>query len=254
MVRPISKPVEKMEVRDWRAELEAAAAETVADLPAVAGDWLSTEGGKLGFRGTPLEGSKGQFIILDFLNENQCYAKPYVRGQFTPPSCYAFGRKKDAMAPHANVTEPQANRCKGCPNLEWGTADTGKGKKCKEVVRLALIPAVSTADDVEESEVAYLKIPVMSVKNFSNFADQLNAALHLPPFAVATEISVNSDNQVTVLFKLVEPVAEELLPAIMEKRKLVKLDNPYPEAGAAPTPTTPASRPATSRFSGAKKL
>lgn len=226
-------------VNKWDEELAKLATEAAAYLPDAGGEWLSTKGGHLSYRGQQAKDDKMNVIVLDFINENQLYDAPYDATQPATPCCYAFGRDKSGMAPHAKSPEPQSSTCKGCPKLEWGSADRGKGKACKEVLRLALIPAVSSAAEVKECEVAYLKVPVMSVKNFSSMAQQVAQTLKRPPFGVVTEVHITSDNQVTALFKVVEAIEDgDMLSAIMEKRKEVILDSPYPEASApAPKPT-----------------
>lgn len=240
------------QVNKWEEELAAAAVASSAALPTVGGDWLSTKGGKLSCDGTDVPGSTMQAIILDFLNENQFYDTIYDPANPAGPCCYAFGSDKDAMCPHAKVETPVAKACKGCPNLEWGSADRGKGKACREVLRLALIPAVE-AKDVADAPIKLLKVPVMSVKNFTAFASQLAKVAKRPPFAAITEIKVTSENQVTIHFKTQEIIQDgELIAAIMEKRKEVELDFPYPEmAQAEEKPAKPARGAA--RFGGARR-
>ncbi len=228
-------------VNKWDEELARLATEATASLPTVSGEWLSTKGGHLSYRGQQVPGDKMNVVVLDFLNENQYYDAPFDPAMPASPCCYAFGQDKGSMAPHAKAATPQNKTCKGCPHMEWGSADRGKGKACREVLRLALIPAVSTAAEIKDCEVAYLKVPVMSVKNFSAMAQQVAQTLKRPPFAVVTEIHVTSDNQVSVFFKVAEAIEDgDLLSAIMEKRKEAALDNPYPEIEAAPAPKTPA--------------
>ena len=226
----------------WDAELAKLATEATASLPTVTGEWLSTKGGHLSYRGQLVPGDKMNVIVLDFLNENQYYDVPFDPTAPASPCCYAFGSDKGTMMPHAKAAAPQAKSCKGCPHLEWGSADRGKGKACREVLRLALVPAVETLDELKDCEIAYLKVPVMSVKNFSAMVQQVSQTLKRPPFAVVTEIHVTSDNQVSIFFKVASAIEDgDMLGALMEKRKEAALDNPYPEIEAAPAqPKAPA--------------
>jgi hypothetical protein len=116
-------------------------------------------------------------------------------------------------------------------------------------MRLALIPAgqykpkgsgrnVTYDLEIYEDEshfakvdVAFLKLPVTSVKNYSKFVKQLSADMRRPPHGVITNIFLEPDpkSQFKVSFELVDAVPAELLPVVMNRHKAEKasIDFPY---------------------------
>jgi hypothetical protein len=212
----------KMGVNKWDEELarQAQMAASIEESVIVGGNFVSTRGGRLSFNGGEVPGNKLNVIILDHILENH-----YYTGRFDPdtpqsPVCFAFGRTEVEMAPHEKATEPQAEACKGCPLNEFGSADTGKGKACKNIRRLALIPE-DAIEDLEGVQVAYFKVPVTSVKAWAGYIQQLANVLRRPPFAVVTEISIVPDakTQFKVQFKLVSQIDDgDHLAALLAKK------------------------------------
>ena len=131
--------------------------------------------------------------------------------------------------------KPQHDSCKGCPKNEWGSADQGRGKACQNRRRLALIPAgyyqakrgsrdfdLQIFDDpkhFQSADVAYIKLPVLSVKEWSKYVVQVSTSLRLPPHGVVTRLFVEPDAkaQYKVGFEMIEEVPDALLPIIMER-------------------------------------
>jgi hypothetical protein len=118
---------------------------------------------------------------------------------------------------------------------EFGSADngTGKGKACKNIRRLALISAKPlTEDSVSKGEVAYLKTPVTSVKNWAAYVRTLDALEHIPPLAVVTQIGSVPDakSQFKLTFNKVENIDEDLTDALLARHDIVasEIDFPYP--------------------------
>jgi hypothetical protein len=208
----------------------------------VGGTFLSTRGGKLAFGDEQMPGNQVCAIILDAVFENTYYGQKFDPDNAAAPICYAFGRDDSSeMAPHpsmqadTNYFIPQSYDCKSCPNNVYGSADTGKGKACQNRRRLAIIPAgyykpkrgsrdfdLELFDDpkhFETADIAYLKLPVLSVKEFSKYVNQLQATLHRPTPAVITRISLEPDEkaQYKVHFELVEGVPDSLFQIIMAR-------------------------------------
>ncbi len=178
-------------VANWQEELKQLAVKT-AEQEKPSGNWLSFRGGVLTIGGTPMKGNKVECVVVHSIHENQMY-----RGKFDPnvpasPICYALAEDEDDLAPHPDSPEPQAATCAVCPNNAWGSdPEGGKGKACKNVRRIAIMPATTTdMENIPKAEVALAKIPVTSVKNWSTYASQLATVLHTPPLAVITELSL----------------------------------------------------------------
>jgi hypothetical protein len=210
-------------VVNYEEELKKLAIAT-AEAEKPGGNWVSFKGGVLTIGGTPMKNNKVEMIVLHSVFENQLYKDRYDPNNPQPPICYALAEKDDDLKPHPEAVSPQATSCSECPNNQWGSDPAGgKGKACKNVRRLAIISATDakTPEAVNKAEVAIAKLPVTSVKNWATYANQVANALHLPPLAVVSEMSVEPDakTQFQVQFRLVDKVnGEGVLPALLKKR------------------------------------
>lgn len=223
------------------------------------GRFFSTAAGVLTFDDTPLPGNQMAVVILDGIHENLFYGTAYDPDNRAPPKCFAFGRdengtlvKEDDLEPHPIVDEDtetferQSEGCKGCPQNEWGSAERGRGKACGNRRRLAVIPAgtyvgqgkgkgfeLELFDDEEmfvKSDLAFLKLPVMSVKNYSQFVHSVSAEFRRPPHGVFARIYLepNQKSQFSVEFEVLEEVPNELLPVIMRRHEEAKKSIAFP--------------------------
>lgn len=233
-------------ITNWDAEL-AAQAEVAADLEANSGggQFFSVKSGVLTWQDMPLPGNEMAVIVLDTIFENVYFNKPFVAGEEQSPTCFAFARDEDELFPHKIVVEAgQAQSdsdCSQCEHNEWGSANTGKGKACRNTRRLAMIPAGTFNDGTlqmfEEEDhfattaVGYMKLPVTSVKGYANYVKQVAGALKRPPHGVVTRVSVVPDpkTQFKVLFEPLHKVSDEIMGAIMARRSEVMplIDFPY---------------------------
>lgn len=269
-----AKAAKTTAVVKWDVALAARAhAAKKAEASVSVGDFVSLRGGIMSYGGNPVPGNRLDVIVVDSILENTYFDGAYDPDKPQSPACYAFGRDEDEMAPHEAVAEPVADSCAGCPNNEWGSADVGRGKACKNVRRLALITA-DALDDGEEgvtdADVAYLKVPVTSVRAWAGYVNQL-AATDKPPLAFVTEISVVPDagSQFKVVFKAKSPVEDgALIGALLAKADVVAQTIAFPyqpaEAQAAqrphakaaqrqPAKTTEARTPASARAAEARE-
>jgi hypothetical protein len=224
-------------------------AEEYAGGERASGEFLSTKGGILTFDGEPLPGNQMLVVILDVVRERTYYTLKYEQSAEInlPPVCYAFGRTEEEMAPHPSMQAdetyfiPQNDICADCPNNEWGSADTGRGKACGERRRLALLPAgyytpkkgsrsdflaeiFTDNEHYESADIAYLKTPVTSVKDYARYVTQLNASLRLPPMAVITRVYLEPDakTQFRVKFEMVEQLPDDVLDTILARHEEAK--------------------------------
>ncbi len=241
----VKKPAPGTAVKKWDEELAREAAEAAStEASTQLGKFISIKGGVLRYNGNDIPGNKMNVVVLDSVLENHYYTEDYDPDNPAAPVCFAFGNDEKMMAPHEASTEKQHETCKDCPQNEWGTANKGKGKACKNVRRLGMLTEDALAD-IESAEVAYLKIPVTSVKAWAGYVSQLVNSLKRPPFAVVTEISCrpHPKNQVEVQFKLVEQINDSAqLEALLAKKQAGReaLVFPYTAMDRA----EPAARPA----------
>lgn len=237
----------------WDEELAKAAqlAAGIEESVNTGGSFFSTRGGRLQFNGAEIPGNAMNVIILDHILENTYYEGRYDPDNRQGPACWAFGRTADEMAPDSHVPKPQHLSCTGCPMNEFGSADTGRGKACKNSRRLALLPE-DAVDDIAAAQVAYLKIPVTSVKAWAGYVRQLAETMKKPPFAVLTEVRLvpDSKTQFRMLFKMVGEVDDpELLSEIVAKRESIQTELMAPYTPSESTTSAPAATKGTRKFS-----
>lgn len=221
----------------WEEEL-AKAAKEVASVERPALSQISTRAGQLVYQGQPIPGNKLPAIIVASAFENRYYDKPFDPMKRESPRCFALSTDggKD-MAPHPDVPEPMAATCEACPMYRWGSDPRGgKGKACKQVRRLALIPASAAVDgSVKTAEIALISIPVTSAKNWANYVNTCAAEYSRPPWAVITEITTAPDakTQFQIKFSTKGLVGTEFLGDIQRRIESVNqvLLTPYDVSG-----------------------
>lgn len=248
------------EVANWDEELaKAAVAASTMEQNTGGGQFFSLKSGQLSFNGASFPNNEMAVIVLDHVYENIFYEGKYDPNNLTPPTCFAFGRD-DGMRPHDTVFEhnqEQNDVCKGCPQNQWGTADTGRGKACRNSRRLALIPGggfnlktgvfepIEEEKEVKEPSIAYLKLPVTSVNPFGAYVKQIASMLSRPPLGVFTRIKLVPDpaTQFKVTFEALDKVPNHLMAAVMKRANEAKSAIEFPYNLDAPPPTPePAAR------------
>lgn len=212
-----------------RANMAQKAEESVAT-----GNMVSLQGGVISIGGNAVPGNKLNCIIVDSILENHLYEDDFDPSNPASPICYAYGRIEKEMKPFEGCQSPQSEACRGCPMNEWESAAKGKGKACKNVRRLALIPedALESAEAISDAQVAYLRVPVTSVKNWAGYVNKL-AASNLPTLAFVTEISVTPDpkSQFKVNFNAVNKIEDgEAIGALLTKADEVEKSITFPYA------------------------
>lgn len=239
------KPSTSRALAKWDEELarqaEAAAA---VEASTATGSFFSLKNGTLSINDTPLPNNEMAVIILDGILENVYYGSEYDSDNPAPPRCFAFGRDEKTMAPHTIAIESgnaQAEQCQGCEWNEYGSAERGRGKACRNTRRLAMIPAGTfnekgkleqlEDDQFETSQLSFMKLPVTSVRGYAAFVKQVAGALKRPPLGVFTRVSVvdDADNQFKVLFEPLGQVPDELMAVVMARAEEARgsIEQPY---------------------------
>lgn len=226
----------------WDEELaKEANAQATAEKGVALGNFFSFRGGQLSYQGQPIKGNTMDVIILDFVLENQYYSEQ----EFDPdnpqsPSCYAFGRVEEDMAPHVESTDKQNEACAGCPQNVFGSAAKGRGKACKNTRRIAVIPADALKNSIEDAEVGYIRLPVTSCKGWGAYVNKLKDVIKRPTWAVITTVELVPDpnNQIAVLFSLRDKIDNEHLEALRNRSKEMAkaIEFPYPKNADRPKP------------------
>jgi len=236
--------------------------------------FFSLRGGILTLGEEELPGNEMLVVVLDAVHENTYFPGAWDPEATLPPKCFAFGRSEKEMQPHDNVPDLDSEEaedsyfemqvdydpekedpfCDQCPHSEWGSADKGRGKKCANRRRLAVIPAgrflpgktrrdaaeMAVFEDPQhyrEASIAFLKLPVTSTKNWSRYVRKLNKDHQVPPFAVLTHIWLENDEKTSfkVCFDTIEVIEDEDLLEILFKRNEEAegvIEQPYSEPTA----------------------
>lgn len=124
-------------------------------------------------------------VIVDYINTNSWYDKPYNENDIQPPTCHAIGRDLKKMKPGSNIKNPVATQCDGCPKNEFGSK--GRGKECTNNVILALLPEGYD----ENSELFTLKVSPKGLGPWSTYVRTLSEQ-KIDPVQVVTSISFRS--------------------------------------------------------------
>ncbi len=234
------------QIVDYSAEWAKQAATYAEQEQLRGGTFLSTRGSVLSIGEDEMPGNQACVIILDAVRENTYYSGKFDPDNSAAPVCYAFGRGTEDMSPHESMQEapqyfePQSETCEVCPHNEWGSADTGRGKACQNRRRLALVNAgfytpkkgsrdfdleiITDEKHYRTAELAFLKLPVMSVKVWAQYVTQLSAQLRRPPYGVITRVYLEPDpkSQYRVRFEMIEEVPDAVAAIVMARHEEAK--------------------------------
>lgn len=137
-------------------------------------------------------------IVLAARRVNSYFADPYEQGVMQVPSCGATAGVEwegadveSQMAPPADLKTKEADTCKDCEFNAFGSAIQGKGKACKNTVRLAcLLPETATKKDgLAKAEGVLISVPVASVKSWAKYVAHVNGSYERPVNTVFTTIT-----------------------------------------------------------------
>lgn len=212
----------------WDKVLAERAQQASATVEVGGGNFLSIQGGKLSYKKVAIPGNKLKCIILGHIFENGWNKEKFDPSNPQAPDCYAFGTEKQDMKPHEDSSEKQSESCSTCPKNEYGSADTGKGKACSNKYRIALVTE-GGMEDIENAEVAFLRVPPTSMKQYGGYVKQLADAYSVPPLAVITELEAYIEKTYpAVRFTFVERIEDgDALTALINKADGTQLDTPY---------------------------
>ena len=241
------------EVADWRAGMaESAKAAVQSEETAASGGgrFFSLRAGQLSFDDAALPGNQMACIILDSIFETTYYENDFDPESPSPPTAFAFGRDQATMRWDAEHSDPEfaGKLCSESEVCQWGSAEKGKGKAAKEIRRLAIIPGgtykplgkgggfeLDLFDEEEPfrtADLAFMKVPVMSVKGFATYLKQVAEQFDRPLWGVYTRVYLEPDpkSQFRVKFELLEVMEDEdILQVLFMRHKEAEktIDFPY---------------------------
>jgi len=186
-------------------------------------------------------------VIVDYGSYNAYYEGRYDPKNIQPPLCAAKGKVIIELVPFENATERQSDSCEVCPMNQFGSAQSGAGKACKNSRLMALLPA----DFDEETEVTTLGVSATAIKRFDKFVGSI-AAKGMVPLQFKVELSFDpNETYPSLVFTAFEQLPIELVGVAMTKlpdaEKLLNepVDfTPRENEAAKPAAKKPASRAA----------
>lgn len=182
----------------WEEEFANMAKETSHGATVSAGKFISTKGGRLKFAGADIPDNELRCVVVGWMHHNAYYDPDERYDPENPqsPLCYAFATTPaddGDMEPLDSVPDKQCDNCKECPFNQWESAQQGRGKACKNMIRLALI-AEDDLENVEDAEVVYLSVPVTSGKNWVKYAVDTREKIKRPLWSLITTVACIPDN------------------------------------------------------------
>jgi len=221
----------------WEMELAQQAKDEVAK-EATGMPRVTHKSGVLRIDGKEVTDNKLKCVIVDYVFSKAYYEEEYDPEMTQTPVCYAFGREEKGMAPHANAPKKQHEICTGCPHNVFGTAEKGRGKRCKDERRLGIVVEVNDPASIQQAEVRAISVPPGSLKNWSAY---LRKIPEITPTgnvrALLTEISARpAENAYVLTFKPIDKLAKTMVQQIVHRREAVStmLVQPYPAIESKP--------------------
>lgn len=228
------KATNKKQLAPWSERL-AKYAEAAADTEKNVGSGIKTfslQAGVLSLDDQPMNDNQMAVIILDHVIENVYYGDAeYDPDDPAPPVAHALGRDEDTIRWSDDSLDGYAGElCRDSDINQWGSARKGRGKACRNMRRLLVIPAgqlksngefelIEDPEHYQSAEAAFLRLPPTSISGFATYVKQLSSVAHRPPFAVVTRVKVAPDpkSQFKVRFEAIEEVPDELLGPIADR-------------------------------------
>lgn len=134
---------------------------------------IRTRGKKFRIYDEEIKGGRLESIILGTSFVNAYYEQDYDPDDPSNPECTAVGtvldEKEGKLAPPPNVAKRQAEACALCPHDKMGSAEKGKGKRCRNLRRVILIAA---GDERPEPQLLQLLIPPTGIVAFRNYVNK----------------------------------------------------------------------------------
>lgn len=202
----------------WEQEMKGVAAKQAASEQEAFGGYarVNITGGQMMIDGHAVEGNSMDVVVLASAWLNEYYSSVYNPAKPTVPDCYAYSSEdmedpETEMAPSDDVEDKQGDdngKCEECWANKMGSADTGRGKACKNGRRLLVMTddSLEDASTIEGAEARSLSVPVMSVRNWSKYVKEVLAEeLTRPCYGVVTTVKVvpdpKSQFKITFAFK-----------------------------------------------------
>lgn len=132
-----------------------------------------------------------EMVILDFVSMNTLYDGVYDPNNVQPPVCFAIGENPDNLIASDNSPDKQSDSCASCPMNRFETAARGKGKACKNMRVLAVMPV----DATEEDSIWLLRVSPTGLKAYDGYVRKLAQQNGFAPIQVVTKIGFDPNEE-----------------------------------------------------------
>ena len=205
---------------NYEEQLAKESAEISKRISAPTGDRIRFNMNKAFITPDGMEGEALEVVIVDFVSSNLFYDGPFDRDNPQPPGCFAIGTEPSLLVPSPSSPNKQAETCSSCPNNQFGSANNGKGKACKNTRLLALVPASALDNPKEEAPIWILSVPPTSMKAFDTYVGTLAAKHRTVPVGVVTSITLDTANSwASPRFNVIRPLKGTELGVFMPRRE-----------------------------------
>ena len=167
-----------------------------------------------------------------------CWSLPQIDDRGVPAAA-------DTMKPCGLSDNHQSEYCRTCPLNAFESAENGKGKACRNYLRLLCLVTgapgdteIPTARDLESGQALLINIPPSSIRTYGMFAKGLYTSMRAPTLAVATEITATPDGKrggFSLSFSVLGKLPVDALPVALAQRaaniELLRSKLPDPRPG-----------------------
>lgn len=255
------------QVNSYLEEMAADATQVAEqETKAAFGQFISFKNAEITVDGQKLPGAQMAIVILDGIFENRDFEAEYDPENLRNPRCFALGRVAKDMAPHEMSEQLQCEGiCSECWANKWKSSTTGtkKGKHCKEIRRVAFIPAgqfvngafeaIEDPEHYERAQIRHFHVPVTSVGEYSGYIHSVSKTMMppRPPHAVFTRVWLEKDDKknTAVHVEFLDYLPDELWPILKNRhiQAVSEIEFPYEpmQVDEAPPQAAPAQRAAT---------
>ena len=119
-------------------------------------------------------------VIVDHYGPNAFWAKKYS-GEKNPPDCASLDGKTGVERDGG-----EARSCRTCPRNQWGSAEDGIGKACKNMHRIYLLTEGNMLPIL-------LTLPPTSIKAFADYLGKRVVSRGLRSYEVLTRVSLRRE-------------------------------------------------------------
>jgi len=202
---------------DIQAQLATELAEIDKSVAPPSGNRISLKGKVFTFPDSKTTPGPINVVILNWLNINSYYKGAYNSQKVEAPSCFALSKNIPDMKPSGNCADPQNDACEGCPFNAWGSApDGGRGKACKNQVRIAIVPPDAKADTPPYT----IDLAPSSTSGFTNFVNKVKGQFGMMPLQVQVTVGFDQGADYPRLtFTDPEPLPEETIEKMFGLRQ-----------------------------------